>query len=61
MGWSIREEHKRYIAVQGLGGGGDVTFFPVLGGNGTKIAPTGDIFDQPAGQCEEFGANLPTM
>ena len=23
---------------------------PVLGGNGTKIAPTGDIFDQPLGQ-----------
>ena len=25
-------------------------FVPVLGGNGTKIAPTGDIFDQPPGQ-----------
>ena len=25
-------------------------FFPVLGGNGTKIAPTGDRFDQPPGQ-----------
>ena len=25
-------------------------FVPVLGGNGTKIAPTGDIFDQPRGQ-----------
>ena len=24
-------------------------FIPVLGGNGTKIAPTGDIFDQPPG------------
>ena len=23
---------------------------PVLGGNGTKIAPTGDIFNQPLGQ-----------
>ena len=23
---------------------------PVLGRNGTKIAPTGDIFDQPPGQ-----------
>ena len=28
------------------GGGGDVT----MGGNGTKIAPTGDIFDHPPGQ-----------
>ena len=26
------------------------TIVPVLGGNGTKIAPTGDIFDQPPGQ-----------
>ena len=25
-------------------------FVPVLGGNGTKIAPTEDIFDQPPGQ-----------
>ena len=25
-------------------------FFPVLGRNGTKIAPTGDTFDQPSGQ-----------
>ena len=23
---------------------------PVLGGNGTKMVPTGDIFDQPLGQ-----------
>ena len=31
-----------------LGGGrGCNKFVPVLGGNGTKIAPTGDIFDQP--------------
>ena len=25
-------------------------FVPVLRGNGTKVAPTGDIFDQPPGQ-----------
>ena len=25
-------------------------FVPVLVGNGTKIDPTGDIFDQPPGQ-----------
>ena len=25
-------------------------FVPVLGGNGTKIVPTGDIFDQASGQ-----------
>ena len=32
------------------GGGGGIIFVPVLGGNNTKIAPTGDIFDQPPGQ-----------
>ena len=32
------------------GGRGCNIFVPVLGGNGTKIAPTGDIFDQPPGQ-----------
>ena len=29
------------------GGRGCNNFIPVLGGNGTKIAPTGNIFDQP--------------
>ena len=32
------------------GGRGCNKFVPVLGGNSTKIAPTGDIFDQPPGQ-----------
>ena len=32
------------------GGWGCNNSVPVLGGNGTKIAPTGDIFDQPLGQ-----------
>ena len=37
--------------VQRLGGGrGCNKFVPVFGGNGTKIAPTRDIFDQPPGQ-----------
>ena len=31
------------------GGRGCNEFVPVLGGNGTKIASTGDIFDQPLG------------
>ena len=31
------------------GGRGCNNFVPVLRGNGTKIAPTGDIFDQPPG------------
>ena len=32
------------------GGRGCNIFVPILGGNGTKIAPTGDIFDQSPGQ-----------
>ena len=32
------------------GGRGCNKFDPVMGGNGTKIAPTGDIFHQPPGQ-----------
>ena len=32
------------------GGRGCNKFVPVLGGNGTKIDPTGDIFDQHPGQ-----------
>ena len=33
----------------GGGGGGCNKFVPVLEGDGTKIAPTGDIFVQPLG------------
>ena len=37
-------------SFQRLGGGrGCNKFVPVLRGDGTKIAPTGDIFDQPPG------------
>ena len=32
------------------GGRGCNNFVPVLRGNGTKIASTGNIFDQPPGQ-----------
>ena len=32
------------------GGGGGLHFFPVLGGNGTKKGPPGDLFDQPSGE-----------
>ena len=36
--------------VQRLGGGGGCNkFVPVLGGDGSKITPTRDIFDQPPG------------
>ena len=43
------------------GGGGCNIFVPVLGGNGTKIAPTEDILTNPLVKCDEFGASLPTM
>ena len=41
----------RYIRDQfnDLEGRGCNKFVPVLRGNGTKIAPTGDIFDWPPG------------
>ena len=32
------------------GGRGCRKFVPVLGGDGTKLAPLGDIFDQPSGE-----------
>ena len=32
------------------GGRGCNIFVPVLGGNSTKIAPAGDMLDQPPGQ-----------
>ena len=31
-------------------GRGHNQFVPVLGGNGTEIAPTGNIFEEPPGQ-----------
>ena len=41
-----------------IAGGGCIIFVPVLGVNGTKIAPTGDIFDQPSGQMRWIGGKL---
>ena len=55
--YSIADESRNSLAktgegpVQRLGAGrGCDKFVPVLGGNGPKIGPTGDIFDQPLGQ-----------
>ena len=40
-----------FLTRSTIGGGrGCNKFVPVLGGNGKKIAPTGDIFDQPPGE-----------
>ena len=36
--------------VQRLGGRGCNKFVPVLGGDGTKTVPPGDLFDQPPGE-----------
>ena len=41
---------SKYDTFNDWGGRGCNVFFPVLGGDGTIIAPTGDIFDQPSGQ-----------
>ena len=54
-------QHAHFILIMGMGKRGAATrstieggrgcnkFSPVLRGNGTKIAPTGDIFDQHPG------------
>ena len=40
----------RSVQRLGGGGGGCNNFVPVLRRNGTKIAPTGDMFDEVPGQ-----------
>ena len=46
----LHQRQYESCSTIGGGGGGCNKFVPVLGGNGTKIAPTGDIFDEPPGQ-----------
>ena len=41
------QEENTCSTIGGRGGRGYNKFVPVLGGDGTKIAPTADIFDQP--------------
>ena len=42
-----------------IGGVGDIeNFAPVLGGDATKIAPPGDMFDQSAGEMSSFRGKL---
>ena len=44
-------EGRLPVSRSTIGGGrGCHTFVPVLGGNGTKIAPLGDLFDQTPGE-----------
>ena len=40
------------------GGGGCHKFVPVLGGDGTRIAPPGEIFDQPPGDMSWIRGKL---
>ena len=54
----VRGEHAAVLARSTIGEGGDNDFAPVLGGNGTKVAPTGDIFDQPHGQMRRVRGKL---
>ena len=42
--WNVEDEFNDWE------GRGCNIFVPVLGGNGTKIAPTGNTFDKPPGQ-----------
>ena len=41
-----------------VGGRGCHKFVPALGGSGTKIAPPGDIFDQPPGEMSSIQGKL---
>ena len=52
MTGGYRRSGKTPLTRSTIGGGGwgCNNFVTVLGGNDTKIAPTGDIFDQPLGQ-----------
>ena len=43
--------------IQRLGGGCN-KFVPDLRGNGTKIVPTGDMFDQPPGEMSWIRGEL---
>ena len=45
-----REEQQCLLIFNDWGGGECRKFVPVSGGDGTKIAPTGDIFDQSPGE-----------
>ena len=49
---ALRDASRDYAhrVFQQLGGGGCHKFVPILGGDGTKIAPPGDIFDQLPGK-----------
>ena len=50
MHLKVDDEHWRTTSST-IGGGRRCNIsVPILGGNGTKIASTGDIFDQPPGQ-----------
>ena len=57
----IKDEQlpKSVMTRSTIGGGqGCNKFVPVFGGNGTKIAPTGDIFDQPPGRMRRIWGKL---
>ena len=58
---AVRTHHHHIPSwpVQRLGGGGGCNkYVPLLGGNGTKIVPSGDIFDQPPGQMRWIRGKL---
>ena len=54
----VQYTNVHFRQVQCLGGRGCNIFVPVLGENGTKIAPIGEIFDQPPGQMRWIWAKL---
>ena len=47
------------MIIYAIGGGlGCHKFVPVLGGNGTKIVPPGDLSDQPPGEMSSIRGKL---
>ena len=74
MTWAARRDHYRLLRrthhrlllrvigyrdkFNDLGGRGCNVFVPILRGNGTKIAPTGERFDQPPGQMRWIWGKL---
>ena len=59
MGMTYGQLYARWDQFNDWGGRGCNLFVPVLGGNGTKIAPTaplpGTYLTNPLVKCDEFG------
>ena len=55
MGYSVVHKNEPF---NDWGGRGCHRFVPVLGGDGTKIAPRGNLFDEPPGEMSSIRGKL---